>query len=130
MTRIDHVALWTRDLDRLREFYVGLLGATAGPRHEDPRFGFASYFLSFEGGGRIELMSMPSVPETRDDPIAQATGWAHVAFALGSRAAVDALAASLAAAGHRVIDPPHVTSDGYYECAALDPDGNRIEVAS
>jgi lactoylglutathione lyase len=47
--RIEHVALWTHDLEGLRTFYQGQLGGRAGPRYENPAHGFASYFLEFEG---------------------------------------------------------------------------------
>ena len=62
--RIEHVAVWTADLERLREFYVAHFGATAGPRYENPGKGFASYFLSFAGGTRLELMTVAGLPES------------------------------------------------------------------
>jgi lactoylglutathione lyase len=40
--RIEHVALWVRDLERMREFYVTMLGATSGERYENRRTGFQS----------------------------------------------------------------------------------------
>jgi lactoylglutathione lyase len=48
---------------------------------------------------------------------------AHLAFSLGSREAVRALAAELGA-----VDGPRTTGDGYYEAVVLDPDGNRVEL--
>lgn len=127
--RIDHVGLWAVDLERLRAFYETYFGGRSGPRFEDPRYGFASYLVAFREGARLELMSMPSIPPSRNDPHAQFTGLVHVAFSTGSREAVDALAARLAADGHRVVDAPHETADGLYEAALLDPEGNRIEIA-
>ena len=126
--RIEHAAIWTADLERLRAFYERYLGARAGGRYENATNGFSSYFLELDGGARLELMQMASIPASRDDPIAQATGLAHLAFALGSEAAVDELAARLAADDYRVVDGPRRTGDGYYEAAVLDPDGNRIEL--
>jgi lactoylglutathione lyase len=124
--RIEHVALWTEDLDGLRAFYEGRLGGRAGPRYE--RAGFASYFLEFEDGARLELMQMPEI--ARRDRSRQDAGWIHVAFAVGSRVEVDRLTAELAAAGVPVVDGPRETGDGYYESVVLDPDGNRIELAA
>ncbi len=127
--RIEHAAIWTADLERLRAFYERYLGARAGDRYENATNGFASYFLELDGGGaRLELMQMTSIAASSDDPVVQATGLAHVAFALGSETAVDELAARLAADGYRVLDGPRRTGDGYYEAAVLDPDGNRIEL--
>ena len=128
--RIEHVAVWTHDLDRLREFYERWFGAVAGERYERPETAYASYFLEFEDGARLELMSRPDIPATRDSPHAQFTGLIHLAFELGSEDRVDALTAELEAAGVEVVDGPRRTGDGYYESSVLDPDGNRIELAA
>jgi lactoylglutathione lyase len=125
---IEHAAIWTADLERLRAFYERYFGARGGGRYENASTGFSSYFLELDGGARLELMQMASIPASRDDPIEQATGLAHLAFALGSETAVDELAARLAADGYRVLDGPRRTGDGYYEAAVLDPDGNRLEL--
>jgi predicted enzyme related to lactoylglutathione lyase len=35
----------------------------------------------------------------------------------------------MAAAGHRVLEPPHRTGElGRYESVVLDPDGNRLKL--
>jgi lactoylglutathione lyase len=57
-------------------------------------------------------------------------GLTHLAIAVGSEIAVDALAVRLKAEGHPIIDGPRRTGDGYYECVILDPEGNRIEVTA
>lgn len=126
--RLEHAAIWTRDLEGLKQFYERYLGARAGDRYVNSAKGFCSYFLEFDDGARLELMQMASIPDSRDDPIAQATGLIHLAFALGSEAAVDELTRRLAGDGYRVLDGPRRTGDGYYESAVLDPDGNRIEL--
>ena len=119
MARIEHVALWTDDLEPLREWYERWLGARSGPRYENVRTGLGSYFLEFEGGARLELMRMPGQePGLR----------AHVAFALGSQERVDALVEELRADGVPVLDGPRTTGDGYYEAVVADPDGNRVEL--
>ena len=128
MIRIEHVALLTRDLERLRDFYARYFGATAGARYENPRKGFQSYFLSFSGGTRIELMCAADLAERATEPTR--IGYAHVAIALGSESAVDALTARLRSDGYPVLDGPRRTGDGYYESVVLDPDGNRIELTA
>lgn len=136
--RIEHVALWTRDresLERLRAFYAAYFGARAGALYESARRpGFASYFLAFppdeEGaapGARLELMTAPGVA---DRGAGEALGYAHLAVSLGSRGAVDALAARVAADGGRVASGPRTTGDGYYEAVLLDPDGNAVEITA
>lgn len=125
--RIEHVAVWTRDLERLRDFYVRWFGAQANDGYENPRKQFRSYFLRFDGGARIELMRTPAVQDAAVQP---AIGYAHLALSLGTEAAVDALTARLHEAGVPVVDGPRRTGDGYYESVVLDPDGNRIELTA
>jgi lactoylglutathione lyase len=125
--RIEHVALWTRDLEQLRDFYVRWFGAESNDGYENPGKRFRSYFLQFGSGARIEVMQTPAVGDPHAQP---AVGYAHLALSLGSDAAVDALTARLRDAGVPVIDGPRRTGDGYYESVILDPDGNRIELTA
>jgi lactoylglutathione lyase len=124
--RIEHVALWTSDLERARGFYERYFGAHSGELYRSrTRHGFASYFLTFpNGGSRLELMTLPDLcAGTR-----LTTGWAHVAVTVGTRSAVDALTARMAADGVRIVSAPRETGDGYYESVVEDPDGNQIEI--
>ena len=116
--RIEHVALWTTDLERLRAFYEHWFGARAGPRYES-QSGFTSYFLSFEHGARLELMTMTG---------RVGGSVAHVALSVGSEQGVDQLTERMREAGIEVADGPRRTGDGYYESVVLDPDGNRVEL--
>jgi lactoylglutathione lyase len=126
--KIDHIAIWTSDLERLKAFYETYFQAAAGPKYTNPKRQFESYFLSFPTGPRLELMYMPAIPPSRNDIDAQFTGYIHLALGAGSQAEVDALTGRLRADGYRVLDGPRRTGDGYYESAVLDPDGNRIEI--
>jgi lactoylglutathione lyase len=125
--RLEHVAVWTNDLDRLRAFYERYFGARAGVRYRSAtRAGFASYFLTFpDGGGRLELMTAPGLAATAG---AAAVGYAHIALTVGSRADVEALTARLRVEGVRVVSAPRQTGDGYFESVVEDPDGNAIEI--
>ena len=125
--RIEHVALWVRQLEPMREFYVTVLGGRSGPRYENPRTGFTSYFIAFGEGCRIELMHRPALATP---PPGAATGYAHVAFSLGERQAVDAAVDRPRRRGVTVESPPRVTGDGYYEAVVMDPEGNRIELTA
>lgn len=126
--KIEHVAIYTKDLEALRSFYAKYFQATSNDLYVNPKKGFSSYFLSFSDGARLELMQMESIPDSLDDPIRQSTGIIHIAFSLGSRSAVDRMSERLREDGYRIVDGPRQTGDGYYECAFLDPDGNRIEI--
>jgi lactoylglutathione lyase len=125
--RIEHVALWTDDLERSRSFYVEHLEARASELYRNETTGFASYFLELDGGSRLELMQMPGIA-SRAAEGAQELGFVHVAFSLGDEAAVDAKTEELRRVGCTVLDCPRRTGDGYYESVVLDPDGNRIEL--
>lgn len=126
--RIEHMGLWTKDLERLRSFYETYFQASTGPRYVNERKQFSSYFLSFSGGARLELMAKPSLVQANGDTDSTPTGYAHLALSVGSREAVDVMAERFKREGHPVVDGPRQTGDGYYECVVLDPDGNRIEI--
>ena len=125
--RIEHVALWARDLEALAAFYARWFGARVGERYENPRKGFASRFLEFDGGARLEVMTRADLGARGDGEL---LGLAHIAVVVGNETAVDALAARFVAEGIAVIDGPRRTGDGYYECVVRDPEGNRVEVTA
>lgn len=124
---IEHVAIWTNQLEGLKAFYEQYFGAKAGPKYRNPIKNFESYFLQFEGGARFELMTRPGLTE-RETGVGLAAGYAHVSFAVGSKERVDDLTAKLKADGYQVLDGPRTTGDGYYESQVLDPDGNPVEI--
>ncbi len=125
--KIEHVALWTRDLERMRAFYVQYFGAVASERYQSRTHAFASYFLTFpEGGARMELMEKPGLAESSGADIA--TGYAHLAISVGDEVRVQEITERLRIAGVRVAGEPRRTGDGYYESVVLNPEGNRIEI--
>jgi len=128
--RIEHIALWTTDLERCKHFYVTYFGATAGSGYVNPTKGFTSCFLSFTEGARIEAMQTAMLSPVVIEAGAQRMGLTHIAFSIGSEQLVDALTQKLKDAGFPVLDGPRRTGDGYYESVVLDPDGNRIEITS
>jgi len=125
---IEHVAIWTKNLEQLKHFYEHYFQAEAGGKYVNPDKGFESHFLTFSSGARLELMSMPSIPESLNDPENQFIGLIHLAFSVGSEEQVDNLTAQLRDDGYRILDSPRQTGDGYYESVVLDPDGNLVEI--
>ena len=124
--KIEHIALYVNDLEASRHFFVKYFGATSNDGYCNPKTNFRSYFLSFDGGARLELMNKP---ELSDPPkILAHTGYAHIAFCVGSREKVDALTAELQADGYAVVSGPRITGDGYYERCILDAEQNQIEI--
>jgi lactoylglutathione lyase len=130
MARVEHIAMWTDDIDRLADFYARFFDARVGPKYENAIKGFESRFLFFEDGARLELMSTRILQPLRHAPGAQRMGLTHVAFALGTEERVDSLTHRLRDAGFAIVDGPRRTGDGYYESVVLDPDGNRVEVTA
>ncbi len=128
--RIDHVAVWTGDLEGLVGFYCRYFEAAAGERYVNAAKGFASRFLRFEDGCRVEVMTSTALELADEAAGAQRKGLTHLAFAAGSEEAVDELTARLRADGYVVADGPRRTGDGCYESVVLDPDGNRVEITA
>jgi lactoylglutathione lyase len=128
MLRIEHVAFWTEELERLVSFYEKYFGATGGSKYVNPAKGFESRFLSFESGARIEVMRSSTLNPVKHAPGAQRMGLAHLAISVGSLGRVQELTAQLREDGFEVVDGPRHTGDGYFESVVLDPDGNRIEI--
>ena len=124
--KINHVALYVTDLESARDFFVKYLGGRSSDVYHNPRTHFRSYFLSFEDGARLELMTRPEIEDSEKPPIR--AGYVHVSFSLGSREAVDALTQRLREDGYRVLDGPRTTSDGYYESCVVGIEGNLVEL--
>ncbi|MAU01120.1 MAG: hypothetical protein CL608_28590 [Anaerolineaceae bacterium] len=124
--KIEHVALWTQQLETVRAFYEKFFNGRSSSRYTNPKTGFTSYFLSFEDGARLELMQQPDIFGAVS-PTEQ-MGFTHLAMSLGSETAVDELTNRLHRAGYHIVSQPRTTGDGYYESVILDPDGNRIEL--
>ncbi len=126
--RIDHVAVWTFNLEGLRNFYIHYFDASSSEVYYNHSKEFQSYFLTFDGDCRLEIMEMPNVPKSKNDSLKQFTGLTHFAVNAGSRSQVDQITDQLRKDGFKVIGEPRITGDGNYESIILDPDGNRVEI--
>lgn len=125
--KINHIALWADDIERLKDFYCLWFGAKAGELYHNPRKHFSSYFLTFpDGGASLEIMHRPET--TGRDRSGNHTGYCHMAVSLGSKEAVDATTERMRSEGVKVIGEPRTTGDGYYESVISDPEGNLIEL--
>lgn len=127
--RIEHIALWSPDIDRLKDFYIKYFHATANDCYENTKTGYRSYFLSFDEGSRLEIMSMNSV-ESAEYKALHVYGYCHIAISLSSMAEVVSLTERLRQDGYSVASEPRITGDGYFESVILDPDGNRVEIVA
>ena len=123
--KIEHVAIWVNDLEGMRDFYKQYFDGEENSLYHNPKKKFESYFITFEGGARLELMKQVGI----DDAIqTQTIGYAHIAFSVGSKEKVNELTNILREAGYPVLNGPRTTGDGYYESVVSDPEGNQIEI--
>ena len=123
---IEHIAMYVNDLEAAKAFFVRYLDAVPNEGYHNPRTDFRSYFLSFSGGARLEIMHAPAMADPEKPPAR--TGYIHIAFSLGSRERVDELTERLKADGYEVRSGPRTTGDGYYESCVVGIEGNQIEL--
>ena len=125
--RIDHIAIWTNNLELLKDFYLKYFDCTANAKYTNSTTQFSSYFISFTQGARLELMQRPDIYKTNNETF---LGYAHIAINVGNREDVDTLTARLEQDCYQVVSYPRVTGDGYYESVICDPENNRIELVA
>ena len=122
------MAIWTKDIEKARDFYVRYFDMVCSGKYYNPTKQFTSYFLSFKNSDvRIELMHRPDILEhTGKKGITN--GLAHFAISVGSKEMVNALTGKLRADNVIIESEPRTTGDGYYESVVLDTEGNLIEI--
>ncbi len=124
--KIEHVAMYVNDLEATRDFFVKYFDATSNDGYHNKTTDFRSYFLTFEDGARLEIMTRPNMVDDSKD--LQRTGFIHLAFSVGSKKKVDELTATLRQDGYEVVSGPRTTGDGYYESCVVAIEGNQIEI--
>lgn len=124
--KIEHVALYVNDLEKAKDFFVTYFSAAANAGYHNPTTDFRSYFLAFDDGSRLEIMTKPDLTDSGD--FLNRFGYAHIAFSVGSKEKVDTLTEALKMDGYPVISGPRTTGDGYYESCILGFEGNLIEI--
>ena len=126
MMKIEHIAMYVNDLEKARDFFIKYFNAVSNNGYHNKTTDFRSFFLTFEDGARLEIMTMPGMED--GEKTEKRTGYIHIAFSVGSKEAVDELTAKLKEDGYPVISGPRTTGDGYYESCILGPEGNQIEI--
>ena len=124
--KIEHVALYVDDLEAARNFFVRYLNGRSNDGYHNRTTDFRSYFISFDDGARLEIMTKPGLSD-QEKPLNR-TGYAHIAFSVGSKERVDELTKELRFAGYEVVSGPRTTGDGYYESCIVAIEGNQIEL--
>ena len=123
--RIEHVAMYVNDLEKAREFFIKYFGVKSNELYRN-KMNFCSYFLSFEDGARLEIMTKPEMQD-QEKTMAR-TGFIHLAISVGSNEKVDSITAALKQDGYEVASGTRTTGDGYYESCVIGIEGNQIEI--
>jgi lactoylglutathione lyase len=126
--KIEHIAIWARDIEALKNFYEKYFNGRTRCKYFNDAKQFSSYFVTFETGARLEIMHMPSLSDQEEYQNRAFTGFAHIAFSVGSEENVRDLTERLKKDGYKVVGEPRTTGDGYFESTVLDPEKNRIEI--
>lgn len=126
MIKIDHIAIYVRDLEGTKNFFETYFSGKSNELYYNPKTGLRTYILSFGGQTRLELMTRPDMIDI--GTAAVRNGFIHLSFNLGSKQNVDSLTRRLAEDGFSVCSGPRITGDGYYESCIEGPEGNLFEL--
>ena len=123
---IEHVAMYVNDLEGARKFFETYFNAESNDLYHNKTTDFKSYFLTFDQGSRLEIMTKPGMQD--EEKTLARTGLIHIAFQTGSKEKVDELTNRLKDDGYEVVSGPRTTGDGYYESCVVALEGNQIEI--
>lgn len=124
--KIEHIALYVNNLEKSKDFFVNYFDGKPNNGYHNKTTDFRSYFITFDNGSRLELMTKPELND--EEKALNRTGFIHLAFSVGSKEKVDALTEKLINDGFKVISEPRTTGDGYYESCILGIENNQIEI--
>lgn len=124
--KIEHIAMYVQNLEAARAFFMKYLDGHSNDGYHNPKTDFHSYFISFDDGARLELMTKPDLHDPRKG--LSRTGYIHIAFSVGSQEQVRLLTERLRSDGYSVVSGPRTTGDGYYESCIVGVEGNQIEI--
>ena len=123
--KIEHIAIWVKDLEKIRSFYEKYFGVTSSDLYHNQNTGFKSYFLTFDDGARIEIMSKSDINKEKQE---NAFGYAHASISLGSKEKVNEYTETFRKDGYKIVSETRTTGDGYYESVISDPENDLIEL--
>ncbi len=124
--KIEHIAMYVNDLERTKYFFEKYFGAVSNDMYHNKKTDFKSYFLSFDDGARLEIMTRSEI--ILHNKNIYNSGYIHIAFSVGSRERVNSLTETLKNDGYEILSNPRVTGDGYYESCVVGIEGNIIEI--
>ncbi len=114
--KIEHIAIWTKQLEVLKRFYEDYFGATNSKYH-NPAKGFL-FIFPFATGSRQRSWKWTRFLN-RKMTLRSIYRLHSYGDSLGSEKAVDELTNRLVEDGYERLDGPRRTGDGYYESCVL-----------
>ena len=124
--KIEHFAMYVIDLEAVRDFFMRYFHAKSNDMYHNKKSDFKSYFLSFEDGSKLEIMTRPGLADEPKNPLQ--CGFIHLAMSVGSKEKVDELTETLQKDGFELVSGPRTTGDGCYESCFYGPENNLIEI--
>ncbi len=65
--KINHIALYVKDLEGMKAFYEKYFNAKSNKMYHNPKTGLKTYFLSFDNGCRMEIMSKENLNDEKKE---------------------------------------------------------------
>ncbi len=124
--KMDHVALVTDDIEKLKDFYVRYFGGVAEDKWTDGTVEL--YFIEFDNGTQIELEKRNN-PARHDIDRENSFGIAHLAFQVETKEELHKVTEQMVADGVPLRGGPIAYGTDFYESSFWDPDGNVVEIA-
>ena len=124
--KIEHIAAYFTDLEGAKKFFEKYFEAKSYKLYHNRITNFKSYFLTFDSGARLEIMTKLELDD--EEKNLNRTGYAHLSFSVGSKEKVDELTAKLKEDGFEIASGPRTTGDGYYESCVIGFENNQIEI--
>ena len=123
---IEHIAIYYKDLEKAKDFFEKYFFAKCDKKYTNPNTNFESYFLTFEDGSRLEIMTRPELHQNEKNLFS--LGLTHIAFSMDTEDDVKNLFKKLKNDGYIPVSKPRTTGDGYFEAVIRDFENNLIEL--
>lgn len=118
--------MYVNDMEKMKDFDIKYFGAKPQPMYHNPKTEFRSTFMQFHDGAKLEIMTRPDTVDGEKQMTR--TGFVHISMSLGSKEAVDEMAAKIKGDGYTLVSGPRTCGDGSYMACILDPEGNQIKM--
>src|SRR3954447_6720506 len=121
-TGVHHIILTISDVEHSQDFYRDVLGCEVADIGDNPEWGF------YCAVGGVYFYLMPAREPIPDDRFNEfRIGLDHISFTVPDRETLDALAATLLAAGVKTQGVEQFAPSGNYYIAFRDPDNIQLE---